>query len=65
MKLFSTDFIVLTSSEAISDLLEKRSSIYSDRVRHFLIPVACSFLLTYNQPTIPMLELCVVRDARI
>ena len=48
MKLFSTDFIVLTSSEAISDLLEKRSSIYSDRVRHLLIPVTCSFSLMYD-----------------
>ena len=26
------DMIVLSSNEAISDLLEKRSSIYSDRV---------------------------------
>ena len=34
MKVFSTDFIILTSFEAISDLLEKRSSIYSDRVGH-------------------------------
>jgi cytochrome P450 len=33
VKMFSTDFIVLNSSEAISDLLEKRSSIYSDRPR--------------------------------
>ena len=40
MKMFSTDFIILTSSEAISDLLEKRSSIYSDRVGHLFIPLA-------------------------
>ena len=31
MKLFSTDFIVLDSFEAICDPLEKRSAIYSDR----------------------------------
>ena len=32
LRLFTTDCIVLSSSEAISDLLDKRSSIYSDRV---------------------------------
>ena len=39
MKLFSTDFIVLNSSEAISDLLDKRSSVYSDRVGHLSTPL--------------------------
>ena len=34
MKLFSKHFVVLNSSEAISDLLDKRSTIYSDRVSH-------------------------------
>ena len=46
--MFSTDFIVLTSSEAISDLLEKRSSIYSDRVNYLFVPLAHSFLLMYG-----------------
>ena len=32
LKLATVDFVVLTSSEAISDLFEKRSKIYSDRV---------------------------------
>ena len=32
MKLFSKDMIILNSSEAIDNLLEKRSNIYSDRV---------------------------------
>ena len=34
MKIFSKDMVVLNSSEAIYDLLEKRSNIYSDRVSH-------------------------------
>jgi hypothetical protein len=32
LRLLTTDFIVLNSPEAISDLTEKRSDIYSDRV---------------------------------
>ena len=42
VKLFSTVFVVLNSSEAISDLLEKRSAIYSDRVSRLFDPLACS-----------------------
>ena len=42
MKLFSKDLIALNSSEAIDDLLEKRATIYSDRVsrlfRHLTLP---------------------------
>ena len=38
VKLFSTEFVVLNSSEAICDLLEKRSTIYSDRVSHLTKP---------------------------
>ena len=49
MKLFSADFVVLTSSGAISDLLEKRSSIYSDRVRHLFIPPRLP-VLAYASP---------------
>ena len=48
MKLFSTDVVVLTSSEAISDLLDKRSSVYSDRVGHLPIPPAFSLWLMYD-----------------
>jgi hypothetical protein len=36
LKLFSTDFVILNSSEVICDLLEKRSTIYSDRVSHLI-----------------------------
>ena len=32
LKLLTTDFIVLNSTEAITDLTEKRSNIYCDRV---------------------------------
>jgi len=32
LRLLTTDFVVLNSTEAITDLLEKRSNIYSDRV---------------------------------
>lgn len=35
LNLLGTDHIILNSSEAISDLLDKRSAIYSDRVRGF------------------------------
>ena len=42
IKLFSKNFVVLNSSEAISDLLDKRSTIYSDRVRHLAESPSCS-----------------------
>ena len=32
LRLMGNDVVVLNSGEAITDLLEKRSSIYSDRV---------------------------------
>jgi hypothetical protein len=32
LRLFSTNLVILNSSEDICDLLEKRSNIYSDRV---------------------------------
>lgn len=32
LRLLGTDMVVLNSNEAISDLIEKRSSIYADRV---------------------------------
>lgn len=32
LRVMGNDMVVLSSHEAISDLLEKRSSIYSDRV---------------------------------
>ena len=35
LNLLGTDHIMLNSSEAISDLLDKRSAIYSGRVRGF------------------------------
>ena len=34
MKMFSKEFVVLNSSEAIRGLCERRSAIYSDRVSH-------------------------------
>jgi len=33
LNFLGSDHVVLNSSEAISDLLDKRSAIYSDRVR--------------------------------
>ena len=48
MRLFSTDFVVLTSSEAISDLLDKRSSVYSDRVGRLSTLPASSLWLIYG-----------------
>ena len=38
LKLFSADFVILSSSEAICDLVEKRSEIYSDRVSRPMKP---------------------------
>lgn len=35
LNLFGADHVILNSNEAISDLLDKRSAIYSDRVRIF------------------------------
>ena len=32
LKMFGTDMVVLDSSEAIADLLDKKSAIYSDKV---------------------------------
>lgn len=37
LNLLGTDHVILNSNKAISDLLDKRSAIYSDRVRGFLI----------------------------
>ena len=37
LNLFGVDHIILNSSEAISELLDKRSAIYSGRVRGFRI----------------------------
>jgi len=37
LNLLGADHVVLNSSEAISDLLDKRSAIYSGRVRSFWI----------------------------
>lgn len=36
LRVITTDFIVLDSAKAISDLVEKRSNVYSDRVRYFV-----------------------------
>ena len=35
LNLLGAEHIILNSSKAISDLLDKRSGIYSDRVRPF------------------------------
>ena len=49
------DMVVLSSNEAITDLLEKRSSIYSDRVGDMIICVFRSN--TMLQPQSTMMEL--------
>lgn len=58
LKLLDTDFVILNSTEAIVDLTEKRSNIYSDRVSPLVkhTPVLTN-LCVANQPQIPMLEL--------
>jgi len=59
LKLLTKDFVVLSSTEAITDLSEKRSNIYSDRVSS-LVKLTCKLTLTdamRDQPHVPMLEL--------
>jgi len=36
--MFGTDLVVLNSSEAIADLMDKRSAIYSDKVSCHCVP---------------------------
>jgi len=43
LNMFGADYVILNSSEAISDLLDKRSSIYSDKVRSLLIIIPHRF----------------------
>ena len=43
LRVLGDDMVVLSSSEAISDLLEKRSSIYSDRVSHSITILTIHF----------------------
>ena len=59
LRLLTKDVVVLSSTEAITDLTEKRSSIYSDRVSS-LVKLTCKLTLTdamRDQPHVPMLEL--------
>jgi hypothetical protein len=60
LKLLTTDFVVLNSTEAITDLPEKRSNIYCDRVSPSVKHTRWLGSLTNlvgGQPDMPMLEL--------
>ena len=61
LKLFTTQFVILNSSEAIVDLTEKRSNIYSDRVSGSPSGAHAKALADAyhgdDQPDMPMLEL--------
>lgn len=55
MKMFSKEFVVLNSPEAIHDLSEKRSAIYSDRVSnitkslsYYILMAVCNVRLACN-----------------
>ena len=48
LKLLTTDFIVLNSTEAITDLCEKRSNIYCDRVSPLGDKVSFSLMCTWK-----------------
>ena len=70
LNMLGTDIVVLSSSETIADLLDKRSAIYSDKVTTIIalvqpgsdaIPVAASN--TDNGPDGP--EQMVVHDVQI
>ena len=55
LRLLTTDFVILNTSQAVSDLCEKRSNIYCDRVSLRAKPVIA--LTLDRQPLMPMIEL--------
>lgn len=56
VRVLTTDMIILSNPEVISDLVEKRSNIYCDRVSYQ--QKTCAIVLTPNsQPSAPMLDL--------
>ena len=48
--MLGTDLVVLNSSEAIADLLDKRSAIYSDKVPTAQPPSFQELIQPYNSP---------------
>lgn len=60
LNLLGADHVILNSNEAISDLLDKRSALYSDRVRGFE-PIILQHPNSVGfQPRVPMIELWVM-----
>jgi len=58
LKLPGTEMVVLSTSEAVSDLLDQRSVIYSDKVRaHRPIHIESQSLTVFFKPCPPMIEL--------
>lgn len=57
LSFFGADNIILNSNEAISDLLDKRSAIYFDRVRPSDVSALRSLNYVELQPHFPMVEL--------
>ena len=57
LSMFGTNIVVLNSSEAIADLLDKRSAIYSDKVAACVGFLRSTSNAPSQQPRSPMLEL--------
>jgi len=57
LRLVTKEFVVLSSTEAITELSDKRSNIYSDRVSSRVKLTYTPTDATRDQPYIPMLEL--------
>lgn len=55
MRVLKTDMIILNTPEVVSDLLEKNSNIYCDRVSS---PETCMIMFTLGpQPQTPTVDL--------
>jgi hypothetical protein len=57
LRVITKDYVVLGSAKAISDLMEKRSNMYSDRVSRLKTFTPIRELTMWFQPTVPMIEL--------
>ena len=51
------DMVVLSTSDAVSDLLDQRSAIYSDKVRSHSHSISTMVAYPFYKPSTPMIEL--------
>jgi len=57
LRVMKKHIVVLSSAKAISDLVDKRSNVYSDRVRSLTTFIPICGLITWFQSVSPMLAL--------